>query len=324
VSAGTGLVTIVDDDAAGAVGAVLTVLTGKGSENSTYPSRSMTLRNTSTSGSPSASIVSARLELATGILPDVRFDPTGAYGDSDGKPITIDGGAATTGFVAPGDPLTDPYDSYVEGGPTAVELHFTDFDPGELLRFSGDIAPSSIIGVPFDWAGHLGGMELAGAVASVVFSNGDRVEAPLQNDPEPGWGSAGVVATGLPAAPALAVPGVALEATAFSNGARAAMVGAGPHTVRISGPEGASVRLLRMEARLSVPPATGGYDLEPFEANLAGAYSIIPATIGPGGTVDVEVTLGTAHGGLHHLMAYVSGAGGAAGWPSGIVVLQVG
>jgi hypothetical protein len=96
-------------------------------------------------------------------------------------------------------------------------------------------------------------------------------------------------------------------------------------TMRVTGPAGASVRLLAVEGALFTAGLPGGgFDLDPFEANSVVAVNELTATIGPGGTVDIPVTLGNtvAGGGNNRLVAVIE-SNGATGPTSGVAVLQL-
>jgi hypothetical protein len=95
--------------------------------------------------------------------------------------------------------------------------------------------------------------------------------------------------------------------------------------MRVSGPAGASVRLLAVEGALFTAGLPGGgFDLDPFEANSVVAVNELTATIGPAGTVDIPVTLGNtvAGGGNNRLVAVIE-SNGATGPTSGVAVLQL-
>jgi hypothetical protein len=118
------------------------------------------------------------------------------------------------------------------------------------------------------------------------------------------------------AVPSVAVVGVPTNPATITEPAQ---------TVRVSGPAGAAVRLLDVEGALfTAGLAGGGFDIDAFEANSVVAVSEHPVTIGPGGSVDVPVTLGTSvsNGGNHRLVAVVESAG-AAGPTSGVIVVQL-
>jgi hypothetical protein len=69
----------------------------------------------------------------------------------------------------------------------------------------------------------------------------------------------------------------------------------------------------------------GGFDLDPFEANSIVGVNEQSATIGPGGSVDIPVTLAStlASGGNDRFVAVVEAAG-ATGPTSNVAVLQLG
>jgi hypothetical protein len=96
-------------------------------------------------------------------------------------------------------------------------------------------------------------------------------------------------------------------------------------TIRVTGPAGASVRLLAVEGALFTAGLPGGgFDLDPFEANSLVVVGEHTATIGPAGSVDIPVTLTStvAGGGNNRFVAVVESAG-ATGPTSNIAVLQL-
>ena len=88
-----------------------------------------------------------------------------------------------------------------------------------------------------------------------------------------------VNSTTLPA-PTIAALGISAPATVTSAS----------QTIRVTGPVGAAVRLLRVLGDMNLNGGVG-YDLDPFEANSAITVAESAATIGGGGFVDIPVTL---------------------------------
>ncbi|HEX8804478.1 MAG TPA: hypothetical protein VF743_09800, partial [Acidimicrobiales bacterium] len=277
--------------------------------SSTYNSGSFRLTNTSAGGQQIASV---RFDLPTSLLPDLVFDPNGTAGDTLGKGFTVD---ANPGVGTIGSTFSGSHD----GGFDALNATFTDFGPGETLTFSVDIDPTSIKGSSQPGPGESGsvsGLELSGANVTVTYEDGTTQTGRLFRTPG-SLGQSEVRVDGMARpTPAVSVVGVTTPATVTSAG----------QTVRITGPAGASVRLLAVESALFTSGVPGGgFDLDPFEANSVVAVGEQTATIGAGGTVDVPVTL-TSSGtgaGNNRLVAVVQSAG-STGPTSNVAVVQLG
>jgi large repetitive protein len=280
-----------------------------GLNSSTFTPGSFRVTNQSPAGQQIASL---RFDLSSSLLPDLVFDPSGTAGDALGKGFSID---ANPGVGTVGHSFTASHD----GGYQALNATFTDFGPGETLTFSTDIDPTSIKGAfppgPNE-TGSVSGLELTGAAVTVTYEDGTSETGRLYRAP----GTQGQARLLLDGAgrplPSIEVVGAAeLPAT----------VGESAQTVRISGPNGASVRLLAVEAGLftaGVPD--GGFDLEPFEANNVVGVDEHTATIGAQGFVDVPVTLRSTapEAGNNRYVAVVS-SGGATGATSNVAVLEL-
>ena len=103
------------------------------------------------------------------------------------------------------------------------------------------------------------------------------------SDPGANWKGTATIRTGLPPAIALMRPGGALSP---------AKVPTAGQNVVVVGPAGAAGIVLVSEGQLIVTGAPGGgFDLDPFEANMAVKFTEVPFTIGPAGTAVVPVTL---------------------------------
>lgn len=280
---------------------------------STVAGGSFNIENTSTSGQ---SITSVTVDLGTSILPDVVFDPAGTAGDNTGKDFTANQGEAETGFD--GATLESPHNG-VDGddGYEAVTASFSDFGPGETFAFSIDIDPTSIKGASAPGPGESGsvsGLELVGAMVTVVFDDGSSYTADLFRIPGSVSGAQNIVAADPPAAPTISVPGTSTLKSKVDDLEQ---------TIRVSGPTGQSVRLLVLEAGLFLPPG-GGYDIDPYEANSALAIQEFEDTIAGGGFADFAVTLGNsqAEGGINYAVAVFEDADGRTSSVSDVVVLD--
>jgi hypothetical protein len=277
--------------------------------SSTFTSGSFRVTNSSAGGQQ---ITSVRFDLATSLLPDLVFDPNGTGGDSLGKGFTVD---ANPAVGAIGHNFGGPHD----GGFDALTATFTDFGPGETLAFSIDIDPTSIKGVDPPGPGQsasVSGSELTAATVTVTYEDGTTETGRLYRTPgSHGESQVRLDGTGRPT-PAITVLGVS---------STPAIVTQPSQTVRVTGPAGASVRLLGVEGALFTAGLPGGgFDIDPFEANSLVTVGETPATIGPTGSVDIPVTLTStvAGGGNNRLVAVVESAGGT-GPTSNVVVLQL-
>lgn len=275
---------------------------------STFPSGSFQVTNTSTTGQK---IDRVEFDLSSSIFPDLVFDPFGLAGDPVGKELTIDseGGTGFSSFQYLG-----PH----AGGFDALEILFTDFDPGETVTFSIDNDPTSIQGLPQPGpnnSGSISGVELVGTQLTVDFDDASSLTETFYRIPGSIDGSQVFVESGLPAQPTIEVLGV---------GATPTTVASANQTVRVSGPAGSEVSLLIVEGALY--DTGGGFDLDPYEANTAVAINELTATIGGGGTVDIPVTLTTtnASAGVNHIVATLKDGSGKTGPLSSVEVLQLG
>lgn len=267
--------------------------------SSTFKSGSFKITNTSTGG---LGISSISFDLSTSFMPDVVFDPDGAAGDVGVvKGFTPDSGGLETGLS------THQFLVPHGGGYDRLDIAFDDFGVGETFTFSVDIDPTSIQGVAQpgpEGTGSISGLELAGSTVTIVYSDSTSITRQLFGRPGSLTGSEVISASDVPAAPSLQLLGVATTPTVLTTAAQ---------TARVSGPVGATVRLLQVEGALHLAGVpNGGFDIDPFEANKAIQVVHKTATIGATGFVDIPVTLLDSHpeGGINHLMAVVVGETG--------------
>lgn len=287
-----------------------------GINTSTFNANSMQVRNDSAAG---VEIERVTLDLTDVLLPDIVFDPDGSAGDITAKCLEDGNGSAETGFVAPGDPCTDPFSSPFDDGYFVMEMEFTDFDPGETFRFAVDIDPTSIRGATVaGGSGSVSGLEVSGAVATIEFSNGATISGELFARQGSEGGGEAIVKGGAPATPTIAFVGIASPPQVVSNASQ---------TVRVTGAGAdADIRLLQIDGELDLLN-TGGHDLDPFEANSAVQIFEYTATANGSGQVDIPVTLAKddAEAGLNYFRAVVvdDDGSGRTGENSNVLVLEL-
>jgi glucose/arabinose dehydrogenase len=278
-------------------------------ESSTFLFGSFNLANESTGGQ---SITRLRVDNSTAIVPDGVFDPYGTAGDFDYKDFTFDSGqmqvTSSTWF--------NPHD----GGFDVLEIEFDDFGPGELMRFSADMDPTSVKGAPTPGpnnSGSISGLEMTGARIRVEFDDGSVVEGKLfAVDGSDVASSTTAMFEGAPPAPHIEVQGVCSPAV-VSNASQ---------TVTITGPPGYGVRILLAESGryLNGVPG-GGFDVEPFEHNTVVDVDYFSTTIGGSGTVDIPITLTkeSSEAGYNVISAVLVDAQGNEGPTSQTLVLHL-
>jgi large repetitive protein len=284
---------------------------------SSYGNGSFIVTNTSSSGEK---ITTVRLDMSTAIFPKIVFDPDGLAGDVVGKPFTLNSEGGT-GFV--GSTLTDFHNGVdASDGYDALELEFDDFGPGKTMTFSIDVDPVSIKGTGSpgpNEAGAVSGLEKVGSTVTMTFDDDTTLVGDVVSDGSNGGGVAELVPDPLDA-PVLEVVGVTPPATVTDPNV----------TVSLTGEPGAPVELLRVLGGMFLPttgPYAGvGYDVEPFDANSAVQVELLTGTsIGPDGTVDIDVTLTrqpSPLAELNHLVAIVRDADGAPSRISNLAVLE--
>jgi len=297
--------------------ATLAVLAGESNvDASTWAPGSFTVANTG-----GQAVESVTLDLRSTVLPDMVYDPLGTAGDTVAKAFTVDSGVGT-GYA--GYSLSVPHDGVASDGYDALSVTFDDFDPGETFAFSIDVDPTSIQGSAAPGPGESGsvsGLELAGATVTVTFADGSTHVGTLASDGSAA-GAVAVVDSTVPDAPSID-PVAVDESTTLSPVHTATTVTTPAQTVSVSGPAGATVRLLQVEAGLFTDGLPGGgFDIEAYEANSAVGVEETLATVGPDGTVDVDLTLAPTDGesDLTYVVAVVDD--GDAGRTSNVVVFE--
>ena len=242
------------------------------------------------------------------------FDPTGAGGNEGGKPFTPDSGTVETGLV--GHTLSSPHDDGFE----VLDVQFADFDPGEAFTFSIDMEPTSIKGSAAPGpsnTGKISGLELTGATVTIVFSDGTTTHTQTFRTAGSGRASQSAADTDLPPAPGLARVGSSSAPAVVTNASQ---------MLRISGPAGATARLLQVENGLYLSGVPGGgFDIDPFETNKAIKLTELVVTIGSSGFVDVPVTLTATEpeAGYNYFVAAIQDAAGRTGNLSQKIILKL-
>ncbi|AFY68806.1 hypothetical protein Pse7367_0498 [Thalassoporum mexicanum PCC 7367] len=281
--------------------------------SSTYSSGSFQISNNSDSGIQIERVV---IDISTAILPDLIFDPFGTAGDPIGKDFTPDSGESATGqdshtFLA-------PHDGNSTFGYDALEIVFTDFDPGETFTFSIDNDPTSTQGLPAPGPNHaasVSGLELAGTTVTIDFSDGNSYTAATYRIPNSEVGSQAIVKEQLPTAPTIEVLGgiTTPDTSEIAN-----------QVIRVSAPVGADVSLLQFETALFTDNGSG-FDLDPFEANAIVSVDEQSATVGSTGFVDIPVTLTNTdpEAGLNYFTAVVTDSDGSTSLLADTEILQL-
>ncbi len=201
-----------------------------------------------------------------------------------------------------------------------MTLDFTDFGLGETIVFGVDVDPTTIQGVPgAGGAGAISGLELSGSPVTVTFSDGQVLTGQLFGDGSAGGGEVLVSSElGQIAPTGIEMLGVTTAPTVFPNNSQAGNVAtAGPQTVRVTGPDGATVKLLAVDGQLQSPTP---FDPDPFESDAATAVAYQTGVIA-GGFVDFTVTIANVDD-LYHFVAALDD--GAEGLLTDILVIGVG
>ena len=257
-------------------------------------------------------ITSLTMDLSSGILPDIVFDPTGFGGDATAQCFSPDLSlAAAVGLTTPStEPAScsAPFSQARQGGFDVITLDFTGFNPGETFTFSTDIDPNSIQGVPGAGnAGAVSGYEMVGATVTATFADGSTLVGTLFEDGSLGGSEIELDATA-PAAPSIVVAGQSSPAIVTDTS----------QTIVVTGTPGADIELLVMDSRLYIATGAPPFNVPntTFYANEAmSGKTVYTATIGAGGTVAVPITLlatdsgdATPDGGLNQILAVELGS----------------
>jgi hypothetical protein len=298
------------------------ITSGSAARVNVYPNGSLNNSSTATAGSfqilnqstSGEAITSVTVDLTNALLRDVVFDPNGGAGDQAGKPLTSDSGAAATGRS--GHNLTGAHD----GGFDSLTVNFTDFGPGETFTFSIDTDPTSIKGSAApgpQQSASISGLELTGASFTIQFSDGSMRTGQVFVDNGSKVNSHVILDNVTPAAPTLAMLGVSSTPTIVTNSSQ---------TIRISGAQGATARLLQTESALFIGGVPNdGFDIDPFETNKVIIVAHKTVTIGASGFVDVPVVLSDTHerAGVNTFVAAVQDIDGRTSLVSNFIVVAL-
>ncbi|HJQ80741.1 MAG TPA: malectin domain-containing carbohydrate-binding protein [Lacipirellulaceae bacterium] len=279
--------------------------------SSTFTNGSIHIINQSTSGE---NITSVTINLSTSLLPDIVYDPNGVAGDVVGKTFTPNSGAAATGV------LGHSFGGAHAGGFDSLTINFSDFNPGETFTFSIDIDPTSVQGAGQpgpQQSASISGLEASGATISVHFNDGKLRTGDAFAVSGSKVNSHVVLDNTVPATPGISMIGVANTP---------AIVTSASQTIRVTGPAGATARLLQTEGGLfltGVP--NGGFDIDPFEVNKVIFVKHSTVTIGANGFVDVPVVLNDSHerGGVNRFTAVIQTSDGHTGEVSNTVTVAL-
>ncbi len=278
--------------------------------SSSFGSGSFQISNNSTSGQKISKVT---IDVSSAIFPDLVFDPTGSAGDTSGKDFTVDN-----------DPgiglLSHTFSNERDGGFDTLEIDFNNFQPGQTLTFSVDMDPTSTKGTQGPGPNHaasVSGFELTGSVITVEFDDGSVLQGQNYRVPNDDTASQVTLKSGLPVAPTVEILGVAGNVATVTEASQ---------IVRVTGPVGANIALMKVEGAFFEDPGIPPFDPDPFEANTAIAVEEFFGTIGANGFLDIPVTLASSDpdGGLNHFVAVIKETDGSTGATSPVVVLELG
>ena len=270
-----------------------------GSENiddSSFRENAFEIMNTSST----QKIVKVEINISETSIPDIVFDPIGAYGGAEASCFKEGVGGSETGFWVPADPCTDPYSQAADNGYSVLTLEFSDFDPGESFFFGGDIDPTSIYGSTNDVsADAISGLELSGAIATFYFDDGSVMSNQLFPDGSLS-GAQSCASSDIASAPIVTVNGDELPSSHDSS----------LMSLDIFSEPNVAVKVFVLEG-----PVNSIVDVA--------EYLVVTDEIGYG-VVDIELTQTTNNGGYNHILAAVDkGIDGCTGHVNKVGVVQL-
>jgi glucose/arabinose dehydrogenase len=303
--AGTGLpvtwgeLGIVHDQSSGSAAGRLEIFTfGSIDNSSTAHTDSFRIYNNSTGG---IRIDSISIDLTTSLLPDLVYTPFPGAGDSQSIDFTPDSGGATTGLI------DHVFSGAHSGGFDGLTVDFGTFDPGEVFTFHVDVDPLSITGAAAPGpagSASISGLELAGATVTIHFGDGSTVTGQPFALPQGASFYKVHSQNNFSTAPIDPAPQISLVGVPSTP----ATLQSTSQTVQITGPVGASVRLLQSEVALELAGVpNGGVDVHPYDGNKVVSVTEQTGVIGAGGFVDIPITLRSTlpEGGLNYLAAVI-------------------
>ncbi len=309
--------------------ALVQVTPGAGLTASTFGNNSFIINNTGDD-----EIVNLTINMTSGFMKDVVFDPVGTAGDSTAKCLTAGSTPATTVGLTVGangngqDDCNDIFTQFHNGiddqeGYDIMSLDFTDFGPGEAFNFGIDMDPTTIKGdLTAGDAGSISGFELIGATISIEFASGLVYTSSLFD--EGSIGGSDVIING--DSNALIAPAISVDGTMNSR-----LVTDANQLIEVNGAPNTSISLLRVDGSLYIDPGNPsvGYDIDLFEANRAMAKQLYTLQLDASGNGLIPVVLtqtpgatGTPDGGLNHFIAVTNGANGENSIASNVIVLE--
>ncbi len=274
--------------------------------SSTYSTGSFKVTNTSQQGQL---LTKATIDFRTAMFMDCVYDPFATAGDSAGKPFTLD-------FNGTGGGVTTNYLSSHDGGFDALEINFSNCNPGQQIQFSIDVDPTTVNGTTPPGPNHSGsisGLELIGSTVTFEFNDGTVLVGEPWRNGNSVTGCFNVVKVVQPERPGIEVLGLdTIESDTSQQG----------HTLRVTGPVGSQVSLIQVEAGLWVDG--GGFDVDPFEANTALNVEEFSAQIGTEQFVDFNVNLKKSDfvAGYNYFAAVIKDSEGHNGKISSVVRLK--
>lgn len=243
--------------------------------NSTFNDDSFIIENTG-----STDISKVILTLDDQLLQDVFFDTDGSGDAGNPLPFTITGGdnvGATNASGVASNPLPT-------GGFETLTIDFSDFNPGETLEFKIDMDPITAAGFGSGSPqGAVGGHELSGLLATVVFDDGSQAAGELFFNN--GTTSIANISGDLTDALSLSIGGI-------EDGERGT-VGADQQTLNISGgPANATVRIVVANGdTLPDDPSGEGLFTNPLDFNSIEGVTTIDVTLNGQGSATQTISL---------------------------------
>jgi hypothetical protein len=273
--------------------------------NDTYDDFAFSITNYSTN--PTFNIVQIKINLATGVMKDIFFDPFGSAGDQVTKGLTVNSGGTATGYTA------SSYGSFDgnTGGYREVLVNFASsggntFGQFNSFSFSLDIDHSSLKNYSgSENAGRISGLDLVGSTVSIEFSDGTILSSQLTPIKDCDGKSEVILSdkcsvTGLPTLVPTTVP---FNPTYTYDTT---------HQMRLLGLPNKEVILYQVEGALDLKTEKhipSPFDIDEHEENTFIDLKVDTFSLGALGLIDVPVKLDNtaANGGRNHFFAITIG-----------------